>query len=241
MTADPRDVTLDPILEVDRLRKSYGTWSLHDLTFSLPRGRIATITGSNGSGKSTVLRCIAGLARFEGAIRVDGDPVDGSGQSRRHLAFVPQTIALPATATIGEVLELFSKLRRTDLRDLELPKGFLRPWSTRIGTLSGGHRQRVALAAALTGNPRLLLLDEPVANLDEPGREQFWEVLESARRHGASALVATPALEAYRHLADLTLELEEGALRATRPLLREAADPDSERPGPRGIVEGTAP
>jgi ABC-type multidrug transport system ATPase subunit len=221
-----------PVLEVEDLRKSYGNWRIEGIGFSLPAGRIASLTGANGSGKSTVLRCIAGLTRYEGTIRVCGDEVDGSVASRRHLAYVPQSVVLPASATIGEVLDLFARLRGADPEDLPLPDGFLRPWDTRIGTLSGGHRQRVALAAALLGRPRLLLLDEPVANLDGAGRTAFWTVLTELRDRGVSAVVAAPALAVDSPVADHTIELDDGRLLSSGPVLRaisgNAGEPDEE-------------
>ncbi len=219
-----------PILQVEDLSKSFGSWSLDDVSFALPPGRIASLAGANGSGKSTVLRCIAGLTRFEGTVRVCGVTVDGGVEARRQLAYVPQTVSLPATATIGEVLELFARLRGTDLDGLPVPDGFLRPWSTRIGTLSGGHRQRVALAAAFVGSPRLLLLDEPVANLDEEGRSVFWELLSHLRDQGATALVAAPALSsgAPVAIADHAIQLSDGRLVSSGPVLRVVDEPASQ-------------
>ncbi|MEX0991249.1 MAG: ABC transporter ATP-binding protein [Actinomycetota bacterium] len=218
-----------PILEVEGLSKSFGSWSLDDVAFVLSPGRVASLTGANGSGKSTVLRCIAGLTRFEGTVRVCGVPVDDGVDARRHLAYIPQTVALPATATIGEVLELFARLRGADLDDLPIPDGFLRPWSTRIGTLSGGHRQRVALAAAFVGSPRVLLLDEPVANLDEEGRTFFWDLLSGLRDEGVTALVAAPAFSsgAPAAVADHSIELSDGKVVSSGPLLRVVDEPVS--------------
>lgn len=208
------------ILEVEDLQKSYGGWRLSDLSFTLDAGRIAALTGHNGSGKSTVLRCVAGLAAYEGRVRVSGHEVREGVDARRHLAYVPQSVQLPATATIGETLSLFAAFRSARVADLPLPDGFLRPYDTRIGTLSGGHRQRVALAAALLGNPALLLLDEPVANLDTEGRAAFWDAMESMRDRGTTALIAAPALSTGIEGADLTFELHEGRLASATPVLR---------------------
>ncbi len=180
-------------LEVEGLRKAFGGHVvLEGVTISVAPGEIVAVSGGNGAGKSTLLRCLTGLLPFEGRARVAGLPVDGRPAVRRLIGYVPQAVQLPEHATVAEVLGFFARLRGVAPRVRELPEGFLPAPERPIGVCSGGQRQRVALAVALLGEPRLLLLDEPVANLDEPGREAFWEALRSRVRAGAAALVATP-------------------------------------------------
>lgn len=203
----------DPILEVAGAGKSYGdAVVLDDVSFAVQRGSIVTLAGSNGSGKSTLLRCIAGLASYRGSITVGGVPANGSDAHRRALGYLPQAVAMAPNATVGEAIEFFAKLRGADLRRLPLPKGFLRAGSTRIGTLSGGQKQRVAIAVALLGDPPLLLLDEPVANLDEDGRADFWEVLRKLREGGTTALIASPSPSDLAGIGDGALVLKGGRL-----------------------------
>ncbi len=182
-----------PALEVEGLRKAFGGHVvLEGVTISVAPGEIVAVSGGNGAGKSTLLRCLAGLLPFEGRARVAGFPVDGRPAVRRLIGYVPQAVQLPEHATVAEVLGFFARLRGVAPRVPELSEGFLPAPERPIGVCSGGQRQRVALAVALLGEPRLLLLDEPVANLDEPGREAFWDALRSRARAGAAALVATP-------------------------------------------------
>lgn len=182
-----------PALEVIGLSKAYGEHRvLQDVTIRVAPGEIVVVSGGNGAGKSTLLRCLAGLQRFEGRARVGGLELDGSPAVRRLIGYVPQAVQLPEHASVGEVLGFFAALRGVPPRIPDLPEGFLPAPERTIGVCSGGQRQRVALAVALLGEPRLLLLDEPVANLDEPAREAFWDLVRERARAGASFLIASP-------------------------------------------------
>jgi ABC-type multidrug transport system ATPase subunit len=203
-----------PLLEVQGLDKAYRSgWGLHDVSFSLPAGVIAALGGPNGSGKSTLLKCLAGLSRFDGTARIDGVPVDGSAKWREMVGYLPQWVSLPDDASIGEVIDLFADLRGVGRETVSLPPAFVRPDGDLIGELSGGQRHRVALAVALLGNPKLLLLDEPVASLDEEGRTEFWSLLRLLRdRDGVTSIVSSPSPSELRGVADRALYMDDGRL-----------------------------
>ncbi|MGZ8630334.1 MAG: ATP-binding cassette domain-containing protein [Actinomycetota bacterium] len=205
---------MTPFLEISGLTKIYrGGWGLHDVSLTLPAGVIAALGGPNGSGKSTLLRCLAGLARYDGEARLQGDPLGDGPEVRHRIGFLAQTVILPEHATIGEVVDLFARLRDADPRRIPLPAGFMRPDGDLIGELSGGQRHRVALAVALLGAPKLLLLDEPVANLDEEGRAEFWDVIGTLRdRDGVTSIVSSPSPTELRDVADVGLYLDDGRL-----------------------------
>jgi ABC-type multidrug transport system ATPase subunit len=201
-----------PRLAVEGLRKVYqGGFGLHGVDLEVAAGCIVALGGPNGSGKSTFLKCVAGLVRHEGSVRLDGRALDGSPANRDRIGYLPQTVGMPEHATVGEMLDLFAALRGTDRTSVPLPEGFVRPDDVRIGALSGGQRHRVALAIALLGGPTLLLLDEPVANLDEEGRGVFWAVLRRLRdERGVSAIVSSPAPSELRRVADRGITMEDG-------------------------------
>jgi ABC-type multidrug transport system ATPase subunit len=205
---------MSAFLEVSDITKVYrGGWGLHDVSFTLPAGVIAALGGPNGSGKSTLVRCLAGLARHDGEAKLQGEVLGDHPQTRLRVGFLPQTVALPERATIGEVLDLFGRLRGADPTLVPLPEGFVRPDDDLIGELSGGQRHRVALAVALLGSPRLLLLDEPIASLDEEGRATFWEMLATLRdRDGVTSIVSSPSPSELRGVADVGLYLDDGRL-----------------------------
>jgi ABC-type multidrug transport system ATPase subunit len=210
-----------------------GGFGLHGVDLAVPPGRIVALGGPNGSGKSTLLKCVAGLVRHEGSVRLDGSSLDGSPADRDRIGYLPQTVGMPEHATIGEMLDLFAALRGADRATVSLPEGFVRPDDVRIGALSGGQRHRVALAIALLGEPTLLLLDEPVANLDEEGRDVFWAELRRLRdERGVTAIVSSPAPSELRRVADRGITMEDGRVALdedfTGTPLRDVstADPD---------------
>jgi ABC-type multidrug transport system ATPase subunit len=233
MTGSP-----SPLLVVEELGKRYGRHQVLDgVSFAVEAGTVTAVAGANGTGKSTLLRCLAGLARFEGSAMIGAQALDGSPAHRRLVGYVPQRVSLPDSGTVGEVLTLFTRLRGAPLDSVPFPKGFVPPAEQRVGVLSGGQQQRVVLAAALLGAPKLLLLDEPSANLDEDGREQLWGVLRTLADRGAAVLVASPSPSDLAGVADRELVVETGristrppygGLRAIRGVAPDTPDPDLE-------------
>jgi ABC-type multidrug transport system ATPase subunit len=213
----------DRLLEVRSLSKSFrGRPVLTDVSFGVDAGSVVAVTGSNGTGKSTLLRCLAGLSRCSGDIRLDGHPV-AAAAGRGDVAYLPQHTDLPEWATGTELLDLFGRLRGAGAAPEAVPPGFLPDLNARVGTLSGGQRRRLALAGALAGNPPLLLLDEPAANLDDAGTAGLWHLLAALRDRGAAVLVATPSPAEFDGPADRLLVLGDCGLADDRPLRRSGA------------------
>lgn len=200
-----------PRLEIRGLHKGFGSRIVLDgLFLAVEPGSVVLLAGSNGSGKTTLLRCVAGLASYEGEVLVDGQPWGASPGDRKQLGYLPQALGLPEWATVAEVLRLFARLRHCDPATLALPEGFLPSSDQRIADLSGGQQQRVAIAVTLLGGPRVLLLDEPAANLDEDGRQDLFAILDAQRRDGVSVLVAAPSPIDLNGLPDRTVRLDAG-------------------------------
>ncbi len=203
-------MAIEPGLVVLGLTKAYGRHRVLDaLDLAIPGATLTAVVGSNGAGKSSLLGCVAGTLRYQGSIRFDGSTLQASpGQ----MAYLPQRIRLPGGATVDEVLALFRSLAGAAPDRAAAPEGFLPAGHRRIAELSGGQAQRVALAGTMFGAPRLLLLDEPHANLDDPATDTLRDMLAVHRDAGATILVASPAAFDLLANADLVVRVEAGQI-----------------------------
>ncbi|QMU73795.1 ABC transporter ATP-binding protein [Streptacidiphilus sp. P02-A3a] len=199
------------------LGKSYGRgWALRGCGFQIPAGRVCGLVGPNGAGKSTLLALAAGLlAPTEGSVEVFGDSARGP-RSRRHFAYVAQDKPLYERFTVAETLRLGRELNPDwdeAVAARVVDQGEL-PARARIGGLSGGQRTRVALALALGKRPRLLLLDEPMSDLDPLARHQLLGTLMAeAAEHGTTIVLSTHILAELEGVIDYLLLVDRGRVR----------------------------
>jgi ABC-2 type transport system ATP-binding protein len=198
-----------------RLR-ARGEWALRDCSFTLPTGRITALVGPNGAGKSTLFRLATDLLRpDEGEIRVFGsDP--GTPEARRRVAFLSQDKPLYPRYTVADMLRLGRELNsRWDqaLAERVVRAGDIR-LDARTGSLSGGQATRVALALALGKRPDLLLLDEPLADLDPVVREEIMAtLLVEVAESELSVVLSSHTLPDIEHTCDYLLLLRDGGVR----------------------------
>jgi ABC-type multidrug transport system ATPase subunit len=206
-----------PIIALQDVTKRFGRRTVLDhVSFTVRPGRIVALLGSNGAGKTTTLKCILGITSFNGAVEVGGLRVDRQGRDARALiGYVPQLPSLSEDDTCEQALTFTAALRGVprdrigealDVVNLSSQQGY------RVGELSGGMRQRLALAAALLGEPRVLLLDEPTASLDAESRAQFEAIIRRLRDDGRAILLSTHTYERLDELADDVLILQDGVL-----------------------------
>jgi ABC-2 type transport system ATP-binding protein len=202
------------------LAKSYGrVRALDGLDLTMPSGSIFGFLGPNGAGKTTTIKLLLGLAHpTSGTCAIFGVPVERfSAESRRHVGYLAQDPAYPRWMTGREVLEFVGSLypdaqtplgQRTDealeLVDLEGAA------DRRCGGYSGGMRQRLGIAQALMGEPRLIILDEPSSSLDPVGRRDVLEILRSLRERAISVFYSTHILDDVERVADHVAILKEG-------------------------------
>jgi ABC-type multidrug transport system ATPase subunit len=190
-------------LDFAGLTRAFGRMPvLAGVSGSVRQGEVLLVRGANGSGKSTLLRCLAGLLRPQaGTIRHRelGAELDPE-QRRRRVGYVAPDLAFYEALTAHENLELFCKLRGVPAgRAGDLLAALGVPPRRLAGALSSGMRQRVRWAWAVLHEPRVLLLDEPFQNLDEPGEAAVRALLDRHLESGL-AVVATPSALAVPHL-----------------------------------------
>ena len=191
----------DPAIHVRGLRKEFGELVAVDgLDLDVRRGEVFGLLGPNGSGKTTTIRMLTGLmAPTGGTAEVAGvDVIADPEQARRRIGYMSQRFGLYEDLTVAENLRFYAGLyglRGSEGREriaAQLAElGLVERARQLVGTLSGGWKQRVALACATTHRPALVFLDEPTAGVDPLSRREFWERIGVLARHGTTCLVTT--------------------------------------------------
>ncbi|MFJ8715871.1 ABC transporter ATP-binding protein [Streptomyces violaceus] len=204
-------------IEAHGLGKQYRRgWALRDVSFRLPAGRVCGLVGPNGAGKSTLMGLATNMIRpTTGSLRVFG-AAPGSTESVLRTAFLTQEKPLFRRFTVAETLRLGRELNPQ--WDQEVAEGIVHagrvPLKARIGTLSGGQRTRVAFALAFGKRPDLLILDEPMSDLDPLVRRELMATLTAeAAEHGTTVLVSSHMLAELEYICDYLLVIANGGLR----------------------------
>jgi NitT/TauT family transport system ATP-binding protein len=200
----------EPIIEVKAVRKTYegGVEALAGIDLALPQGMLSTLLGPSGCGKTTLLKIIAGLIPpSRGEVWVKGQKVDGPGPER---AFVFQDLALLPWASVlrnvafGLELSGVAKGEREQIARKHIHEVGLKSFEASYPhQLSGGMRQRVGLARALTVDADIILMDEPFSSVDEQTRRKFQEELLDLLRHKKKTVIfVTHSIEEAVYLSD---------------------------------------
>ena len=203
-------------VEINDVTKRFGrVEAVRDVSFALPEGETIALVGHNGAGKTTLLKLMLGLIRpSSGSIRVLGeDPAAGEFAARRRLGYLPENVSFNAVLTGRETLAFYARLKREDsgtLAPLLERVGLSHAADRRVGTYSKGMRQRLGLAQALLGAPRILLLDEPTTGLDPALRQSFYEIIEELRGLGATVLLSSHALTELEERAGRVVIMNQG-------------------------------
>ncbi|MDR7278112.1 ABC transporter ATP-binding protein [Catenuloplanes atrovinosus] len=216
---------------------------LHNLSCTIPRGRVTGLLGPSGSGKTTLLRAIVGVQVVQGGtVTVLGEPA-GSAPLRRRIGYMTQAPSVYADLTVRENARYFAALHGLPAAEADraiADVGLAEARDQLVGTLSGGQRNRASLACAIVGRPDLLVLDEPTVGLDPVLRADLWARFHAMAAAGTTLLVSSHVMdEAGR--CDRLLLIREGRLIAddTPDAIRRATrHPDLENAFLELIKEG---
>lgn len=203
------------MIEFANLTKRYGKFAAVDnLTLSVKPQEAVALWGVNGAGKTTAIKCLLGLLRFDGQITVGGCDVRRQGRAARQLiGYVPQELAFYKEMTTVDMAQFYARLKGAPaarIAPVLAQVGLGEQGGKRVGALSGGMKQRLALALALLSDPPVLLLDEPTSNLDAETRAEFLQLLAKLRHEGKTLLFTSHHLEEVEQLADQVLILRDG-------------------------------
>ncbi|MES2785078.1 MAG: type I secretion system permease/ATPase [Pseudomonadota bacterium] len=220
---------------------------LKGIGFEVPAGTITAVLGPSGSGKSTLARVMVGIwPDVTGEVLLDGLPIDGWNRIELgpHLGYLPQDIEL-FEGTIAENIARFGQANPQQVIEaarcaglhemiLRFPKGYDTPIGEAGGLLSGGQRQRIGLARAVYGNPALIVLDEPNANLDDAGEAALVRTLRQLKEQGKTVFLITHRTGAVG-VADRVILLKDGRIVADGPresVLTALRAPAAKQPPP---------
>ncbi len=207
----------ETIIAVKGLTKSFKKLTvIEDLSCDFKPGERIALVGQNGAGKTTLIRSILGLYKYDGVIDVLGmNPRTERESILHHIGFVPQ-IPPPIKMTVGEMLEFFSVLTNTDQQKfidisenlgLDIDGNLSKPFMK----LSGGMKQKLLVSFALGRNPKILLMDEPAANLDPKARKILFEYLHNFDEN-ALMIISSHRIDEVEGLVNRLIEMDLGKI-----------------------------
>jgi drug efflux transport system ATP-binding protein len=212
---------MDEALSFDHVTKRYGqTVAVNDVSFSVGRGEMFGLIGPDGAGKTTSIRLLCGLLHADaGRVRVLGkDPVKEHRAVTAHVGYLSQRFSLYGDLSIDENIAFFAEIHRIrdfrSRRDRLLDMTQLTPFRGRLADkLSGGMKQKLALACTLVHEPDVIVLDEPTTGVDPVSRREFWKLLSQFLATGITILMSTPYLDEAERCARVAM-LDSGRLLA---------------------------
>jgi len=201
------------VVEIRSLTKNFGdVVAVDNFSLGIEKGEMFALVGPDGAGKTTMIRMLCGITRpTAGEIRVlDIDVITRAEEIRKRIGYLSQKFSLYGDLTVDENIEFFAEIhgvldykqRRNEL--LEFTR--LTPFRTRIAEkLSGGMKQKLALACTLVHTPEIIFLDEPTSGVDPVSRREFWKVLSSLLKTGITIVMTTPYLDEAERCNRVTL------------------------------------
>lgn len=219
-------MNIKPAIQTVGITKSYGDHAvLRGVDLSIPRGSIFALLGSNGAGKTTMVRILSTLLTADAGTATvnDYDVATQPAKVRESISLTGQFAAVDEVLTGRENLVLVAELRRIkapgQIADLLLARFDLSDAAgRRVATYSGGMRRRLDIAMSLIGDPPVLFLDEPTTGLDPQSRIEVWRTVRELAGQGTTVLLTTQYLDEAEHLADRIAILHEGRIIAVGTL-----------------------
>lgn len=217
------------VVELKQVQQSYGDLQvLHDMSWQLHAGEVMGLFGHNGAGKTTSVRLVLGLiGASSGEVRVLGGAATDA-RIRQQIGFLPENVMFYPQLSGRETLQHFARLKgaeQSQVEQLLAQVGLAAAAGKRVKTYSKGMRQRLGLAQALLGQPKLLILDEPTVGLDPIATQELYQLIGRFKEAGTSIIICSHVLPGVESYIDRAVVLARGRLEAVGNLyeLREQA------------------
>jgi len=208
----------DKAIEVTGVVKRYGDKTVvSDVDLSVRSGERMVLIGHNGAGKTTLMKLMLGLTHpSAGQVCVLGsNPATAAAAQRRAIGYLPESVAFHSAMKGREVLAFYARLKgvaEAECQSILTQVGLDRAADRRVSTYSKGMRQRLGLAQAMLGKPRLLFLDEPTSGLDPTLRRQFYDLIDTLSLSGTTSLTSSHSLNEVEARADRIAIMKNGAI-----------------------------
>ena len=203
------------MIKLENLAISFGKLDvLKGINASFDAGKIICIIGPNGSGKTTMIKCLLGMTiPNSGRILFDGKPIVGEELYRKEIGYMPQIGRYPDNMTIGQIIAMMKDLRNevTQLDETIFEQFQIQTMlQKKMRTLSGGTTQKISAGLAFLFNPKVLVLDEPTAGLDPSAAEILKQKILKAKQDGKLVLITSHIMSEIDEMADEILYMQEG-------------------------------
>ncbi len=216
--------TKEPIIKIQGLTKEYYNRIVVDnINLEIPDSCFAFL-GPNGAGKTTIMLMLLGLVKpSNGTASILGTNIlNSSGKIRRQIGFLPENVGFYPNLTGRKFLNLITGLRKKSGRRENHIETYLEwsgidksYWDMKIKTYSKGMRQRLGLAQAFAGKPKIVFLDEPLSNIDPIGREEFIQKIRLKREEGVTVIISSHIVLEIEQLADYIAFIDDGKIKAS--------------------------
>jgi len=202
------------IIKIQNVEKKYGKFTaLYKLNLEIKTGAHLLILGPNGAGKTTLIKSMMGILNFSGRITIDGIDVNKDPRgAKKVIGYVPQNYAFYESLTIYDHAKLTTRLKNLGTDQIEEKLRLVNLWDARtrrVRACSDGMKQRLGIALALIGNPKILFLDEPTSNIDLRGQLEFQKLLRSLLAQGKT-MITTSHLTGLGELASEVMVIDHG-------------------------------
>ena len=202
------------MVDIENLEKKYGKFTaLYRMSLQVKTGTHLLILGPNGAGKTTLIKAMMGILNFSGRIRIDGIDVNKDPRgAKKVMGYVPQNYAFYEALTVYDHAKLSTQLKNADTDEIEEKLRLVNLWDARkrrVRACSDGMKQRLGIALAMIGDPKLLVLDEPTSNVDLRGQLEFQKLLRSLIAQGKT-LITTSHLTGLGEIATEVMVLDHG-------------------------------